>query len=129
MKLSKVLSTYSSEKTASAAASPTPTAKTASDTTDRLKLALKEASAPLLFEKIAAVQVSPVADLVKIASDVAGAEHEALVKEAQLYGASVCDGFMARMSQYNEAAEKIAGQQPQVKTAAVVADASFEKFA
>jgi len=143
MKLSHVLASIGSgEKTASTAAAPSASnpgtsgggrekqASTAA-TNARLRDALKEAQieAPARGEKQAAAP-SPLADLMKTASAVASAEHEALVKEAQLYGASVADGFMVRLSQYNEAAEKIADQRTPAaaKTAAIAGD-SFEKFA
>lgn len=116
-KLSTVLGTIKGnvgEKTASAGSLVTPTAtKTASDTAAVLKAALHEATTPsAATEKKAAVS-APIADLTKLAADTANSEHEALVKEAQLYGAAVADGFMARISQYNDAAEKVASQQPQ----------------
>jgi hypothetical protein len=142
MKLSHVLASIGGgEKTASLAASSAPTAgasgghekrASAAATNERLRTALKEAQvqAPAGGEKQAAAP-SPLGDLMKTAAAVAGAEHEALVKEAQLYGAAVADGFMARLSQYNEAAEKIASQRFPAgvpKTAAAMGD-SFEKFA
>ena len=55
---------------------------------------------------------SPVMDLEKIAADVAKAEEESIVKEAQLYGASVCDGFMQRMSMYEKSAEDMGVEAP-----------------
>lgn len=130
MKLSSVLTKMGAApttKTASAAPASTPTTAPASDAGERLKQALKEATAPDASTKTAS-QASPVEDMTKIAADLSRAEHEALVKEAQLYGASICDGFMARAAQYDEAARKVAAAQPTTKTAA--ADASdFEKFA
>ena len=51
---------------------------------------------------------SPVADLTKIAAKLASAEQEALIKEAELYGAAVCDGFMARMNNYQASGVKVA---------------------
>jgi hypothetical protein len=51
---------------------------------------------------------SPVADLTKIAAKLASAEQEALIKEAELYGAAVCDGFMARMNNYQSSGVKVA---------------------
>ncbi len=140
MKLSHVLASIGSgEKTAGAASSGAASGVSgssdkkgsASPTADKLRTALKEAQvqAPRDGEKQASA-LSPLADLMKTASAVASAEHEALVKEAQLYGASVADGFMVRLSQYNEAAEKLADQRmpAAAKTAAVAGD-SFEKFA
>jgi hypothetical protein len=142
MKLSHVLASIGgSEKTAGLGASSASTSAasgghdkkaSAATTADKLRTALKEAQvqAPTGGEKQAAAP-SPLGDLMKTAAAVAGAEHEALVKEAQLYGAAVADGFMARLSQYNEAAEKIASQRMPAaapKTAAASTD-SFEKFA
>ena len=58
--------------------------------------------------KVASVEeTTPTGDLEKIDADVARAEEESIVKEAQLYGASVCDGFMQRMSMYEKSAEEI----------------------
>lgn len=132
MKLSSALGLIKGgEKTASAAAPASPSSGSASPTGDageRLKQALKEATAPEPQSKTAS-QVSPVEDLTKIAADLSKAEHEAITKEAQLYGAALCDGFMARASQYKEAAEKAAGAAPQPTKTAGASDASFEKFA
>lgn len=112
MKLSQVLGTIKGadgEKTASAAASPTPTTdKSGAVTGDRLRVALQEATASVGGSTEKKASTTPIGDLTKLANDTALAEHESLVKEAQLYGAAVADGFMARLSQYNEAAEKTA---------------------
>lgn len=116
MKLSQVLGNLhgnDGEKTAAAAspASSNTTEKTAAETQQRLKAALAEVtSAGAGAEKRASN--TPVADLTKLAAETANAEHESLVKEAHLYGAAVADGFIARLGQYNEAAEKVASQQP-----------------
>ncbi len=138
MKLSSVLTSIkgsNSEKTASAA--PSQGDKTSAATTgDKLKQALKEATAPAQQEKqAAAVGTSPVEGLTKIAEQVASAEHEALVKEANLYGAAVCDGFMARAAQYEAAGHKLASTltvneiRPQLAAVKTAGDDSFEKFA
>lgn len=119
------------EKTASASASaasprstsPTNNSNGADDVSERLKRALKEATAPAATLKTAG-QTSPIEDLTKIAADLSRAEHEALTKEAQLYGAAVCDGFMARAAQYQDATNKIAAAQPYVGEAQ-----GFDKFA
>ena len=125
MKLSDALAKINgaAEKTAHVSAPAASAAAPSNDIADRLRVALKEATAPEAT-KVAA-QASPVDDLVKIAADLSRSEHDALVKEAQLYGAAVCDGFMARASQYNEAAATLSSQSAS-KTAA---DGSFEKFA
>lgn len=137
MRLSNALATLNGGKsTAEKTASVAPTAPTtASPTTSteaaaNLKQALAAVAQPEPETKTAS-QASPVDDLVKLASDVAGTEHEALVKEANLYGAAVADGFMARLAQYGVAADKLAaaGAVPQHKTASLADDGSFEKFA
>jgi hypothetical protein len=126
MKLSDALGMIKGgEKTASASAhalAPTGSSSPSSDAGERLKQALKEATAPAAQSKTAS-QASPIEDLTKIAHDLSKAEHEALTKEAQLYGAALCDGFMARAAQYQEATAS-------TKTAAVAGGTSdFEKFA
>jgi hypothetical protein len=130
MKLSNALGLIKGgEKTAAApAVTPAPSGfvPSSNDAGERLKQALKEATAPEAQPKTASA-ASPVEDLTKIAADLSKAEHEAITKEAQLYGAALCDGFMARAAQYQEAATKVAAVQP-TKTAAVNDD-SFEKFA
>lgn len=127
MKLTEALTKISGSTKTAAVSTPVAPAAQTSDATERLKQALKEATAADVGTKTAAAK-SPVEDLTKIAADLSKAEHEALVKEAQLYGAAVCDGFMARAAQYQEATAKVAAAQPAVKTAAVAND-SFEKFA
>ena len=126
MKLSTALTMVKGgEKTASdRAPDATPAPAASSSASDQLRQALKEATAPEATKT--ASQASPVEALTKIANDLSEAEHEALKKEAQLYGAAVCDGFMARAAQYAEAANKTAGAAPSTK---VAGDDSFEKFA
>jgi hypothetical protein len=117
------------EKTAAAtpSASP-PSAPSSSDAAAAgLRQALKEATADAEASTKTAAQASPIDDLTKLAASVVADEHEATVKEAQLYGASVCDGFMARLAQYDAAAQKHAGMLPE-KTASATPD-TFEKFA
>jgi hypothetical protein len=94
MELSQILNSLSNtgsvEKTASA--------RRSSSLEDALDRALNE---PLTKTASArASNNSPVADLTKIAAKLATAEQEALIKEAELYGAAVCDGFMSRMHGY-----------------------------
>lgn len=58
-------------------------------------------NAALETEKTASArQNTPGGDLVKIAQKLADAEQLALIKEAELYGAAVCDGFIARMNDH-----------------------------
>lgn len=66
-------------------------------------------------DKTAAEQVktaSATDELTKIAQNLAAADQEALVKEAQLYGAAIMDGFVARGAQYNEQFGKTASAVP-----------------
>lgn len=140
MKLTSVLGSVGNIKTASAAPSATPAGpseKVASaQTADTLKAALHEAQsgAPAPVAKVAST-TSPTGDLMKVASDLATAEHEKIASEARLYGASVFDGFMMRAAQCGEAAEKIARLLPQAlgtseKAASAPAGVdSFDKFA
>jgi hypothetical protein len=136
MKLSNVLGKVENSKTASVASSAAPATSektaAAADTAGALRTALKEAVSAPATEKQASA-ASPVGDLMKTANDIATAEHEKTVKEAQLYGASVFDGFMARAAQYGVAAEKVAQmlvvpQQEKAASAAPAAD-TFDKFA
>lgn len=131
MKLSNALGLIKGgEKTASAVApatAPSGLAPSSNDAGERLKQALAEAITPAPHAKTASAS-SPIEDLTKIAADLSKAEHEAITKEAQLYGAALCDGFMARASQYKDAAAHVT---PTAKTAAAVAGGTdgFEKFA
>ena len=89
-----------------------------SDAKNELVAALNSATS---VEKTASAQ-EPVTDrLVKVAEDLASSEGEMLAKEAQLYGAAVADGFMARLNQYEQAAGST--------KVASVEEESFEKFA
>ena len=135
MKLSEAMTRIGGNATTTKTASTQPTTQAAAPTggaEDRLRQALKEATAPEATKTASAP--SPIEDMTKIAADLSKAEHEALVKEAQLYGAAVCDGFMARAAQYQEAAAKVAGAAtpapiaPQAKIASDSTE-TFEKFA
>lgn len=57
-------------------------------------------NAALETEKTASARATPGGDLVKIAQKLADAEQLALLKEAELYGAAVCDGFISRMNDH-----------------------------
>jgi hypothetical protein len=123
----------------------TASVQTAAPTTDALRTALRSSLAVGQQEKTAAVagMASPTGDLLKMAEDLTNAEEEAMMKQASIYGAAMCDGFMARYGQYENAAMEVAPvktaavQQPMyrqqdntldtIKTAA--ADPSFQKFA
>jgi len=112
---------------------------------DALRKALREtlASAPSAGIEKTASAATPEGDLLKLAEDLTNAEQEAIMKQAQVFGAAVCDGFMTRYAQYEGAAAQVAPEpvktasvrQPQspdqeiemIKTAAN--DPEFQKFA
>lgn len=126
MDLQTVLESLSTEKTAAAKAAEKETVKTASDS--RLSQALEAAISELNAgsEKTASAPggASPVDDITKIAARIATAEQEALKKEAELYGAALCDGFVTRMSQYERA-----GVTKTASHSGPVNQQSFTKFA
>lgn len=67
--------------------------------------------AALSMDKTASYSSSdqtPSQDLIKIAQKLADAEQLALVKEAEMYGAAVCDGFLARMNEHDANGVKVA---------------------
>ena len=74
---------------------------------NKLDRALEEA---LSMDKTASVTAdsAPSEDLIKIAQRLADAEQLALVKEAEMYGAAVCDGFLARMNEHESNGVKVA---------------------
>lgn len=126
MKLSDALSKISGASAEKTASAPAPSSASApSGLEERLKTALADAMKP--EEKTASTQAaSPVADLTKIAADLSASEHEAMKKEAMIYGAALCDGFMARAAQYQTAVNKVASTETVAKTAS---EQDFEKFA
>ena len=107
MKLNDILASLdaSNEKTAEDTTVDSASAGSKRDLVDTLRRGqgVKTASAAVAPESYH----SPVGDLQKIASDIAAAEEDAIVKEAHLYGQSVCDGFMSRLSQYEKAADEL----------------------
>lgn len=120
------------EKTAAATPSSAPpsTPPSSDAAAAGLRQALKEATVDAETPTKTAAPASSIDDLTKFAASVVADEHEATVKEAQLYGAAVCDGFMARLAQYDAAAQKHAGTAPEkTATVASVEADTFEKFA
>lgn len=104
LKLNDVLASLQSDGVEETATEKTASVATTGQSRTEL-LAILNRGKDTSVEKTASVQENtPAGDLEKIAADVQAAETEALVKEAQFYGAAICDGFMARMSQYEEAA-------------------------
>lgn len=86
--------------------------KTAAAVEDNHSQRLESAlDAALSMDKTASYssgESTPSNDLVKIAQKLADAEQLALVKEAELYGAAVCDGFIARMAEHDGNGVKVA---------------------
>ena len=71
--------------------------------------------------------------LTNMASDLASAEENAIVKEAHLYGAAGADGFMARLHQYDAAlgedTGKTASEEKVASDSSVPTEEEFVKFA
>lgn len=109
MELSSILDALSD--TSASSSEYTKTASHASDNhSDKLEAALNSA---LSMDKTASdasfnSEATPTQDLVKIAQKLADAEQLALVKEAEMYGAAVCDGFIARMGEHDNNGVKVA---------------------
>jgi hypothetical protein len=125
MKIEQVLANIrgsQTEKTAAEKPVVAPAAKTASVPTDALKGAL--ADALKTSEKTASEQKQPgpVEDVMKVAAEMANAEKDVAVKEAQLLGAAFYDGVMSRAAQFQKAATDLNVQAP-------AQDPSFAKFA
>jgi hypothetical protein len=77
----------------------------------------------------AAIGDTPAVDsLVKMASNLAETEQQALVKEAHLYGAAVADGFVARLNQYDQSLDA-AGVKTAEAGGFVPSEEEFVKFA
>ena len=113
MELSDILNSLSEESNAGSFD------KTAADTShDALSSAIDRALSSGL-EKTASETITaqnPSSDLLKMASKIADAEDAAIVKEAELYGAAIADGFLARMG-HAEGQIKEASYQDSVKLA------------
>ncbi len=114
-----------------ASAQPAPVSPSSDALRNELRQALSTVTTKTAEAQPQATQQAPVAGLVKMASDLVDAEEEALMKQAQVYGAAVCDGFMTRYAQYEHAANEVTPQPQQAKTATVAAapEGDFQKFA
>ncbi len=108
-----------------AAAGPAPAEKVSAAETDlvnALNNALTSATA-----KTASVEgdSSATTELLKVASDLATADREGLMKEAELFGGAFADGCMSRLAQYDAAALA----DPSKTASAPENTASFDKWA
>jgi len=141
MEIAQIMNRLKDSQSAEQSAIKTAAADDKKDKTDpnALREALRGTLAVADTEKTASAttpEPTPTGDLMKLAEDLTNAEEEAMMKQASVYGAAMCDGFMARFSQYEDAANdvpapKTAAQQDTVlehiKTAAD--DPEFQKFA
>jgi len=93
--LNQLKESAGTEKTAAAGTSGlTKTAVARNKLKSSLDVALKQA------EKVSFADTSASDSLEKMASDLASADREVMIKEANLYGAAIMDGFIARGTQY-----------------------------
>jgi len=95
MELSEILNSLSSSGTGAEKTASHSTGGSLSEAIDR--------ALDYTTEKTASHSSNPQSDLIKIASDLATAEQDALIKEAHIYGMAVADGFASRMSSYQTA--------------------------
>lgn len=127
MKIDRILAgireSQAAEKTAGAA--PVSTEKAASTQT-ALVSAMNDALATT--EKTSSENVpSPVDDVMKVAQELAGAEKEAAVKEAQILGAAFADAAVARLGDWSKIASQLVAGAPVVQ--AIPGNTDFGKFA
>jgi len=148
MEIAQIMKRLDESRSADQGIKTASVAQTAAPTTDALRTALRSSLAVGQEKTAAFTQATPTGDLLKMAEDLTNAEEAAMMKQASIYGAAMCDGFMARYGQYENAAMDVAptyktasAQQPSyqqpayqqdseldaIKTAA--ADPSFQKFA
>ena len=145
MEIAQIMKRLSDSRTTNQEAVKTASVKPSNGTgsPDQLRAALRQtlAVAPSTEKTAAAPSENPAGSLLKLAEDLTNAEEEAMMKQASIYGAAMCDGFMNRFAQYDDAAAQVApasvktasvyqGYDPAletIKTAA--ADPEFKKFA
>lgn len=114
------LANVSTDKTAAAADAPRETLVGA------LNTAL--AAAPS-NEKTANDKGGPVADVMKVAEELAATEQEANIKHAQVMGAAFADAFVSRLGTWQTKAAELNAQAPTVHTPAAPVVTPFGKFA
>jgi len=130
MKIDRILAgireVQAAEKQASDHTSAPVAEKTAS-TQSSLVSALHDAlSSTEKSASVATPAASPVDDVMKVAQELAGAEKEAAVKEAQLLGAAFADSAIARMAEWNKTAQQMVSGTPVSKISPVAID--YSKF-
>ena len=131
MKIDRILAGIRESQSAEKQASETPAAPVA-EKTAATHLALVSALNAALVpgEKVAseASEASPVNDVMKVAQELAGAEKEAAVKEAQILGAAFADAAVARLGDWSKTAQQMAATAT-APAPAPLNDADFGKFA
>ena len=128
MKIDRILAgireSQSAEKQASE--TPAPVADKTASTHSALVSALNDALTSNTKVASDVSAPSPVDDVMKVAAEMAGAQKEAAIKEAQLLGAAFADSAIARISEWNKTAAQMVAAAP----APVAMDsADFGKFA
>lgn len=110
MKIEKILAGITAAQTAEKTAAQKPViVKEATTSHTSLVKAMTDALAST--EKVAsASEKSPVQDVMKIAQEMAAAEQEAAVKEAQVLGTALADAAIARINEWNKLAAELAPQ-------------------
>jgi len=118
MKIERILAGIRESQTSEKTASETPVAP-ATDKTATTNTALVAALNDALSskEKIASETpaTSPINDVMKVAEELAGAEKEAAVKEAQILGTAFADAAVARMAEWNKQASQMVSSSPVVQ--------------
>lgn len=129
MKIDRILAGIRESQAAEKQASEAPVApaaeKTASTQT-ALVTAMKEALTPAEKTASEKASASPVDDVMKVAEQLAGAEKEAALKEAQILGAAFADAAVARLGDWSKVASQMVASAP---VQAIQGNADFGKFA
>ena len=115
------------QKTASESNKPEKTATAQQELVAALNKAVKGTEKTATAEP--AQGSSAVDSLVKMATDLAGTEQQALAKEAHLYGAAVADGFVSRLNQYDQSLDATGVKTATASGEFVPSEEEFVKFA
>ena len=129
MKIDRILAgireSQAAEKTANE--TPAPAAEKTASSQNPLVAALHDALKSEEKTASATPEKSPVDDVMKVAEELAGAEKEAAVKEAQILGAAFADAAVARLGDWSKTAQQMVAGAPVVQ--AVSGNVDFNKFA
>lgn len=128
MKIDKILSGLRENMTTPKSAAPAAAAVTKTAAPNALVSAMHEAIASAPSVKTASV-AQPVDDVMKIASDLANAENEAMVKQAQVMAAAFADTVVTRLDEWRKVASAMPVEPYQGMKIASTGDHEFDKFA